>query len=145
MAYHETECWRRYLALLRDYPAAFRPHAGLEILTDEETVDRYYERTRIPLGVVYESPYNRMVVDLVREETTDDGGAPVLFESVHDNRHEEVCGFGGCEVVGEVAFDVGFFVPAVGRIHEYDVELVFGCVVENVVSEGVPVKDLRDV
>ncbi len=75
----------------------------------------------------------------------DDGGASVLFEAVHDDGHEEVGGFAAGEVGGEVVFDLGFFVSAVGWIHEDDIKAVFLCIVEDVVGEGVVVVDLGDV
>ncbi len=66
MAYHESTAWQRYLRLMKERPQAFTHSDILEIVTDEETVDRFAEETGRPLGVVYESPYHLMVVDLVR-------------------------------------------------------------------------------
>ena len=71
--------------------------------------------------------------------------ASVLLEAIHDDRHEEVGRLGACEVGGEMALDVRLLAAAVGRIHEYDVELVALGVVEDIAQEGVGVEHLRDV
>lgn len=66
MQYCDTPEWRRYIELLRLRPAAFR--GGMtEIITDRDEVNAYYEKNGRRLGVVYESPYHLLVVDLVRE------------------------------------------------------------------------------
>ena len=50
---------------MKERPQLFAHNSSLEIVTDEETVDSFVEKTGRPLGVVYESPYHLMVVDLV--------------------------------------------------------------------------------
>lgn len=75
MKYHESNSWKDYLALMRDRPWAFAGHPSLEIVTDQETVDRFAEETGACPGVAYASPYNLMVVDLVRDLTLGEDGA----------------------------------------------------------------------
>ncbi len=74
--YHETEAWQRYLELQAKRPEDFRS-GELEILTDEEQIDEFCDRTGKKLGVLYESDYHLLVVDLVRSEKT---GAPFAYE-----------------------------------------------------------------
>ena len=78
------------------------------------------------------------------EETVrqDDGGAAVLFETVHDDGHEKVCRFGTCEISGKDVLDVRLFAAAVGRIHEHDGEAVVVGVIQHVLQQRVAVEDV---
>lgn len=67
MKYHESREWKRYLELLAERPEAFAD-GMLNIITDEKLVDEFAEKTGKKPGVVYESPYHIMVVDLVCEK-----------------------------------------------------------------------------
>lgn len=58
--------WARYLRLLEERPEAFAPDPGLPIITDTREAAAFTARTGRPLGVLYESPYRLLVVDLVR-------------------------------------------------------------------------------
>lgn len=66
MPYHETPAWKRYLELREQRPSAFR-NGVLDIVTDPARIDAYVEKTGKKLGVLYESPYHLLVVDLVRQ------------------------------------------------------------------------------
>ncbi len=72
----------------------------------------------------------------------DDGGAAVPFQAVHDDGHEEVGGFGACEIGGKMVLHVGLFAAAVGGIHEDHVEAVVVGIVQNVFQQGVVVEDV---
>lgn len=58
--------WERYLQLMEERPDAFAPDPALPIETDPAAAAAYTARTGRTVGVVYESPYHLMVVDLVR-------------------------------------------------------------------------------
>ena len=73
MKYHESEEWKRYMQLVSERPEAFS-QGKLEIITDEEAVDHFFQQTGRKLGVVYESPYHMMVVDLVKNTSGEDCG-----------------------------------------------------------------------
>ena len=75
----------------------------------------------------------------------DDGGAAVLFETIHDDGHEKVRRFGTCEIGGEDVLDVRLFAAAVGGIHEHDVEAVVVGVVQDVLQQRVAVEDVGHV
>jgi len=78
MRYHETSAWTRYLELREARPSAFRSGA-LEIVTDAGLVDEFFEATGKQLGVLYESPYHLLVVDLVRRSADDGETGDLLF------------------------------------------------------------------
>lgn len=71
MRWHESQEWQRYLELLAERPESFRNQGLIDIILDEDTIDQYYEEKQIRLGVVYESPYSMMIVDLVNERNAD--------------------------------------------------------------------------
>lgn len=78
MPYHETQAWKRYLQLREERPSAFL--AGpLEIITDTKIVDRFAEETGRELGVLYESSYHLLVVDLVRQSSPEERGPERYF------------------------------------------------------------------
>lgn len=58
--------WTRYLRLMEERPSAFADSPILPIETDPEEIARFTAHTGRTIGVVYESPYRLMVVDLVR-------------------------------------------------------------------------------
>lgn len=60
--------WSRYLELREERPALFADTGSIHIVLDEAIVAEYQEKNHRKMGVVYESPYNILVVDLVYEE-----------------------------------------------------------------------------
>lgn len=58
--------WTRYLQLMEERPEAFVQDPLLPIETDPAQVEAFTARTGREIGVLYESPYRMMVVDLVR-------------------------------------------------------------------------------
>lgn len=58
--------WTRYLRLMEERPEEFISGPVLPIETDPQEIARFTARTGRTIGVVYESPYRLMVVDLVR-------------------------------------------------------------------------------
>lgn len=58
--------WERYLQLMKERPEAFSESPLLPIVTDPELVKDFTARTGREIGVLYESPYRMLVVDLVR-------------------------------------------------------------------------------
>lgn len=60
--------WKRYLELKQERPDLFNDNGTIHIVMDESIVAAYQEKNNCKIGVVYESAYNIMVVDLVYEE-----------------------------------------------------------------------------
>ena len=71
-----TKEWTEYLELVRERPELFRQDERLSIIFNEEEVKAFVADTGKPIGVAYRSPYNLMVVDLVRAP----GGKPFAYE-----------------------------------------------------------------
>ena len=71
-----TKEWTEYLKLTRERPELFRQDERLSIIFNEEEVKSFVFRTGKPVGVAYRSPYNLMVVDLVRAPN----GEPFTYE-----------------------------------------------------------------
>ena len=59
--------WKRYIRLAEERPEDFVQSDRLEIVWDEETVERFEKDSGRKIGVIYESDYHILVVDLVRE------------------------------------------------------------------------------
>lgn len=59
--------WEEYLALRNQRPELFEQSDDLEIIFDEQVVSRYQEQNNRTIGVLYRSPFNTLVVDLVRD------------------------------------------------------------------------------
>lgn len=55
----------RYIRLLEERPQLFADHPNLSIVTDEEALRAYEQRSGERLGIVFENRYLRLVVDLV--------------------------------------------------------------------------------
>ena len=60
--------WSKYLMLMQERPNEFRACSGMEIVTDREEVRKFEQASGQTIGVVYQSPYSMMVIDLVREK-----------------------------------------------------------------------------
>lgn len=60
--------WTRYLELKNERPDIFANNGSIHIVLDETIVAEYQEKNNRKIGVVYESPYNILIVDLVYEE-----------------------------------------------------------------------------
>ncbi len=61
-----TDAINEYFELMRLRPDAFAPSSQIEIVTDREEIEKYIRDTGEAVGVVYRSPYNTLVVDLIR-------------------------------------------------------------------------------
>ena len=62
--------WLKYQALMRERPALFAPSELLEIVTSLDAVCRFEAETPgRKIGVLYESPFSLLAVDLVRDRT----------------------------------------------------------------------------
>ena len=61
-----TNAINEYFELMKKRPEAFLPSKEIEIVTDREVLESYVKETGKELGVVYKSPYNTLVVDLVK-------------------------------------------------------------------------------
>lgn len=59
--------WLRYQELIKERPESFANNEQLTILTDEHSVEAFEQQSGQTIGVVYESPFNLMVVDLVED------------------------------------------------------------------------------
>lgn len=60
--------WDRYIELKEERPELFKNEGVINIVLDEAIVENYQIENDIKIGVVYDSPYNMMVVDLVYNE-----------------------------------------------------------------------------
>lgn len=58
--------WLLYLQLKEERPEEFRKDERLEIIFDEKLVEDFQRKTGKVFGVVYQSPYRILVVDLVK-------------------------------------------------------------------------------
>lgn len=87
--------WNQYLSLIQDRPEAFADTGSIHIVTDPAVVATFQEKTGRTIGVVYNSPYHLMVVDLVYEQEgkyfayerilpTVKKGAVVVIPQYHD-------------------------------------------------------------
>ncbi len=65
MDYIKEEEWLRYLALRKERPDDFRGSEQLKLIFDEQLVCDFVEKTGKRIGVVYESPFHLLLVDLV--------------------------------------------------------------------------------
>ena len=58
--------WLAYLRLMEERPEEFAPAKELAIVTDEAEVERFVRETGIQIGVLYQSAFRILVVDLVQ-------------------------------------------------------------------------------
>ena len=63
----QTAAWERYLCLMKEREELFLPSEALHIITDPELIRDFSERTGRRFGVLYQSPYSMLVVDLVED------------------------------------------------------------------------------
>lgn len=63
----QARAWARYCALQKERPALFAASDVLRIITDEAAVQAFCRDTGRTVGVVYESRFSMMVVDLVED------------------------------------------------------------------------------
>lgn len=61
--------WTRYVQLMAERPALFRQSDELQIITDKQAADEFMKGSGKTIGVVYESPYSLMLVDLVVDKS----------------------------------------------------------------------------
>ena len=59
--------WKKYLQLKKEQPRLFQNNGNIKIVFDENIVENYQIETGNKIGVVYDSQYNMLVVDLVYE------------------------------------------------------------------------------
>lgn len=64
--YTNSKEWQAYLELQRERPDYFKASELIDIITDPILVGKYVNDTGKKIGVVYKSPWNMMVVDLVK-------------------------------------------------------------------------------
>lgn len=58
----------KYFKLMKEHPKKFENSGSLYIVTDKNIIREYIKKTGKRIGVLYESPYRMMVVDLVYNE-----------------------------------------------------------------------------
>lgn len=59
--------WEKYLELKKERPKLFLNNGNIKIVFDEKIVENYQIETGKKIGVLYDSEYNMLVVDLVYE------------------------------------------------------------------------------
>ncbi len=79
-----------------------------------------------------------------QEAVRQNNGAPaVLLQPIHDDRHKEVGCFATTEISREILFHALFFVAAIRRIHQNDIEAVTLLVLTHILFQTVAVNDAR--
>lgn len=63
--------WKEYLNLIEERPELFRSNNELNIVMDYELVREFEKNTGRKIGIVYQSRYNLLVVDLVENTNGD--------------------------------------------------------------------------
>ena len=71
MKYTDSKEWKLYIELTNKRPDLFIQSEDLTIITDSDTVNEYVADSGRRLGVVYKSPWNTMLVDLVKNKNGD--------------------------------------------------------------------------
>lgn len=66
--YENTPEWRGYCKLMEERPKSFRGGGYPKIVTDVSVVDRFVRENHVKIGLIYQSPYNTFLVDLVEEK-----------------------------------------------------------------------------
>lgn len=64
--YSGSPQWQAYLQLMEERPEAFAPSDQLAIVTDEALVEKFTEETGRKIGLLYQSAFRLLVVDLVQ-------------------------------------------------------------------------------
>ena len=59
--------WMQYLSLIHKRPEVFMNHDELEIILDYDLVKDYEKKNNKKIGIIYQSPYHILLVDLVRD------------------------------------------------------------------------------
>ena len=77
MKFTDSEHWTRYKALMEQRPHLFKKSYYCSIITDPDKLDRFHAETGKPLGMVYHSPYNTFVADLVQDGPE---GEPYVYD-----------------------------------------------------------------
>lgn len=57
--------WSKYLALAEERPQLFTKE-GLEVIFDEKIIEKFEKEKHREIGIIYESPWRYLVVDLVK-------------------------------------------------------------------------------
>lgn len=63
--------WKKYIILKEERPELFINNGIINIVFDESIIEDYQSKKNVKIGVVYDSPYNMMVVDLVYNDKED--------------------------------------------------------------------------
>ena len=61
-----TDSLKEYFTLMKERPELFTENENLMIETDIEKIKEYETQNNKKIGIVYKSPYNMLIVDLVR-------------------------------------------------------------------------------
>ena len=71
MKYTDSNEWKLFIELTNKRPDLFIQSEELTIITDPDTVNEFVADSGRILGVVYKSPWNTMLVDLVKNKKGD--------------------------------------------------------------------------
>ena len=63
-----TKELKRYYELMEERPQEFLKSEIIDIITDETTIEEFCRKNNVKTGVVYESKYHIMVVDVVKDK-----------------------------------------------------------------------------
>lgn len=68
MNYENAWQWAEYTELMKSRPEEFTQSENLQIITDINTVAEFVKKTGRQIGVMYQSKYSILVVDLVKDK-----------------------------------------------------------------------------
>lgn len=66
--YSENKEWQDYLKLYKERPELFLQSDQISIIFDENTINTFVEKTNKKIGVLYESDFHILIVDLVSDK-----------------------------------------------------------------------------
>jgi len=86
----------KYFSIMKDRPEEFLNSGLIDIVKDLQTLVDFHRSTNIPIGVIYESPYNILVVDVIKSSDgtlytyerviKSDIGTPVVAITTRDGK-----------------------------------------------------------
>ncbi len=63
-----TNCLDLYFEMMRTHKECFFPCPAFPIVTDRKTIEEYERMSGVKIGVLYQSPYYTLVVDLIEKD-----------------------------------------------------------------------------
>lgn len=67
MPFDINDSWKKYTEIMKERPEEFRQSEFINIVLDEQEFKEYYSQNKKSIGFIYESEYNILLVDLIKE------------------------------------------------------------------------------